>query len=277
MSSLGTDAKDLIARAGHADDPSDADRERIRRTLALTLGGATVVSTTAAAAKIAVSLPGAGAAGALAAPTAWIAPIALWFGLGAAAGLGVVVLTAPEPTAPPTTAALPSRLVPHGHESAHRLAPAASFNQPSPSASPPASPVSEAFSTSKARRSVEPSARAPKAPPITSEIGRARPSATADPPVDSLSEEIHLLGQAQRARAAGRCEVSLNWLAQYALRFPRGALKSESITVEVLCLCELNRDAEAKARAAPWMTAAPDSALAQRLQRSCAGTGSERF
>jgi hypothetical protein len=115
---------------------------------------------------------------------------------------------------------------------------------------------------------------APKARSVASLNRADAPASVAsfdDSKADAFSEEVRLLERAQRARALGQCELALRFLAEYARRFPSGALKSESIGAEVLCLCELGRTTEAKALAHRLVASEPQSALARRLLASCVG------
>jgi outer membrane protein assembly factor BamD (BamD/ComL family) len=84
-----------------------------------------------------------------------------------------------------------------------------------------------------------------------------------------LRDETRLLEQAQRARAAGRADEALRILSAYAARFPGGVLRSESLVMQVLCLCELGRHADAQALAEKLVRLHPESPLVPRLSRSC--------
>jgi hypothetical protein len=260
MNELGPAARSLIAAVGHADDPSDGDQERVRRALALSLGTAVVATTTVGSAAV--------ASGTLAAKATPITHLLLWFGLGAAGGAAVsVAATASWPSAPISEVA-PSAL----------MAPSTPVRQATHSSTLPASPRVESSGPvwlyAPRNPTREPAPRVERAPDDATAIGSSRVATAAFPDSASgFSEEVRLLQLAQHARAAGRCDQSLRLLDEYARRFPRGALGSESLTARALCLCELGRGVEARAQRDRLRELHPGSPHLERLLRSCAGEG----
>jgi hypothetical protein len=266
MTELGPAARSLIAAVGHADDPSDGDQERVRRALALSLGAGAIATTTVGSAAVAGS---AAAGGTLAAKATPIAQLLLWFGLGAAGGVAVSVTAAASwPSAPISEVAPPAVTAPS--------APGPAPRQATHSSRVPASPRVESSGPvwlHPARNPTrEPAARAERATDDATASGPSRVATAAFPDSASgFSEEVRLLQLAQQARAAGRCDQSLRLLDEYARRFPRGALGSESLTARALCLCELGRGVEARAQRDRLGELHPGSPHLERLLRSCAG------
>ena len=111
----------------------------------------------------------------------------------------------------------------------------------------------------------------PKPPPAPTEpaSSAAFPAPAPVMTEGALRDETRLLEEAQRARAQGRAHEALGLLRTYRARFPGGALHSESLVMQVLCLCELGRQADAQALADELVRLHPESPLVPRLSRSC--------
>lgn len=258
MSDLGPDAKELIEQVGDRDGPSRADRERVRRLVSASLAAASTAATSAS-----LAAGAAGSVGTSLAKSIGVAQIALWVGVGSAVGAAVatpVLLSDSAPSGPaPSSRAAPLAPLPRtpapvavakGPASAEAPAPDAGAETPqaAPAQAPPPKP---------APAPVEPASTAafPEPVPAVAEGG--------------LRAETRVLEEAQRARAGGRPDEALRILGTYGMRFPGGVLRSESLVMRVLCLCELGRHAEAQELAEELVRLHPESPLVPRLSRSC--------
>jgi hypothetical protein len=164
----------------------------------------------------------------------------------AAGALGVSALRSTTPAAvPPQPAAPPT---------AQRLEP--------PAVAPPkvaASPVpAAAQSTEKAFE--------PPAPPP--------PARSRSQPGTSLSRELELVREAQRALDRGRPTETLSLLDRHRTEFPKGALTHEAQTLRILALCSAGQRELGHAAAERFLRAQPDSPFARRVRSSC-GVGQE--
>jgi hypothetical protein len=258
MSDLGPDAKGLIEQVGDGDGPSRADRERVRRLVSAGLAAASTAATTAS-----LAAGAAGTAGTSLAKSVGIAQLALWVGVGSAVGAAVsapVLLadaTPPRPAAVESAAAAVDRR-PKPRARVAVPAPLASIEEPAQEAAaetpPPAVPRHPP----------------PKPPPKPAEAANTAAFPTSPVVTEGgLRAETRLLEQAQRARAAGRTDEALRILSTYGTHFPGGVLRSESLVMRVLCLCELGRHGEAQALAEELLRLHPESPLVPRLSRSC--------
>jgi hypothetical protein len=255
MSDLDPDARELIEQVGDRDGPSRADRERVRRLVSASLAAASTAATTAS-----LAAGAAGSVGASLAKSAGVAQIALWVCVGSAVGAAVsapVLLSDAGPSRPAVIA------------------------KPAPTAQWPAQPrsvaVAPALPEEAGDAGVEPAPVVAQQPPTTKPVPTpAEPASTAAFPAPApvvseggLRAETRLLEQAQRARAQGKADEALEILYTYGTRFPGGVLRSESLVMQVLCLCELRRQGEAQTLAEQLVRLHPESPLVLRLSRSC--------
>ena len=107
---------------------------------------------------------------------------------------------------------------------------------------------------SRARESVSPSI----VPPT--------PSA----PAETLAEELVLIREAQSALRSGDADRTLAAVSAHESRFPRGVLRDERTTLEILALCARGDVAAARAAKAAFERSSPGSSHLQRLASSCA-------
>jgi len=258
VSELGREAKELIDRVGDRDGPSRRDRERVRHLVSASLAAASTAATSAS-----LAAGAAGSVGATLAKSAGLSQIALWICVGGVVGAAV--------SAPVLLSDAPSSSIP----SARAVASPKRVRAPSrkqPETTLPSAPLLEADAGTAEAVAARP-APAPKLP-AAAPAESANTAAFPAPPPAATSEgglrgETRLLEQAQRARAAGRADRALQILTSYAARFPGGVLRSESLVMQVLCLCELGRHTEAQALAEQLLKLHPESPLVQRLSRSC--------
>lgn len=285
MSELGPDAKSLLDAASGGDEPSVADRARVRAALgarlAITAAAAgvalTAVSSAAASASSAGTAVGttaagagvgvAGASGAAGASVAGAATIAaplgigmkllLAFGAATAVGVGAVSYVESTPPAPTVIAAPPSVVAPRDPS---RVAPIA------PPSALPVAPASAAPAASTASASASVSALASNAPPSAPAAPAVSTAST-----DAIDRELGLIREAQLALQSGNGARALVLLDEHARRFPAGSLGEEREAARVFALCSLGRTSEARAAADRFLAAFPRSPQAARVRSSCGG------
>jgi hypothetical protein len=117
------------------------------------------------------------------------------------------------------------------------------------------------------------------APPVVLAAPGLRPAQLAPrppaPPLASPSDELPLIHQATQALRDHRTELALQLLGRHAARYPEGALAQERAGLTVLALCQQGRAAEAAPLRDRFLAETPDSPLAGRVRRACAGSASE--
>ncbi len=288
MSELGPDAKSLLDAASGGDEPSVADRARVRAALgarlAITAAAAgvalTAVSSAAASASSAGTAVGttaagagvgvAGASGAAGASVAGAATIAaplgigmkllLAFGAATAVGVGAVSYVESTPPAPTVIAAPPSVVAPRDPSRVAPIAPPSAL----PVAPASAAPAASTASTASASASV--SALASNAPPSAPAAPAVSTAST-----DAIDRELGLIREAQLALQSGNGARALVLLDEHARRFPAGSLGEEREAARVFALCSLGRTSEARAAADRFLAAFPRSPQAARVRSSCGG------
>lgn len=134
----------------------------------------------------------------------------------------------------------------------------------------------EAPQTSKSH--AEPSrARIVPAPSVAPAAGlrdegstmQVTPRARAAASSDTLDTEVALLGEAQRALAAGQYSVALASLDKHAARFPRGALSSEREASRAIALCRSGALSRGQKLAQRYVTQHASSPLCTRVRAAC--------
>ena len=81
--------------------------------------------------------------------------------------------------------------------------------------------------------------------------------------------EVALMRDAQVALRAGNAPRALRLVDEHAQRYPFGALAEEREALRVFALCDLGRTAEAGAEATIFLSAHPQSPIADRVRSSC--------
>jgi hypothetical protein len=242
---LDRTARDLIDAGREGARPSPLAVERVRRAVALELGGGgrerSPRSKFRAAAKLLV--PALAIGGAL-----YAAERARTWGDGSAPVKEVQQAPSPSPKSAP---ARPEPLA-QAADSASALA---------------AGGAARSGPLGSARVAV-------KAPPSTSPVvapsglaGTSGPS----PRADQLGAEIELLARANSAVNAGDAGRALVSLREYDRRFGAGILREERAAASVLALCAAGRTREARAEAERFVRGWPRSPLLSRIEGSCAG------
>jgi hypothetical protein len=282
MKELGPEATRLL-RDGDRFDPPASARDRVQGALTRRLATAVAVGVVAATEAVATgagsAAAGAGAgagamAGWLAAPlTKIIGVVVIGGGIaGGAWGLARVTASTSSPASHSRSAA--SVVAPHSRVDSLRSPAIARDVIPSPPRlSADAAPVPAVALQPAPRRGRPAVARA--APPA-GEHGRpseAKTSATSpavSSPLPLLGAEASLLRQVQTARTSGDASLALALLQRYAETFPAGAMVDVARAEQVLTLCALGRDAEARAIARRLPEDASTSPLTARINQSCA-------
>ncbi|MDC0740200.1 hypothetical protein [Polyangium mundeleinium] len=270
MSELGPEARAILLAGRDGDDPSPADRARLRRALAAAIaaGGASVggegvadAATTklgevASATKIASAAKTSAvfSLGGL----AWKGMLALIVG-GAASAVAILGPTKAHVETPPAATHLEAPAPLGQTPPAQR--PAEVEVQPLealPTDEPPPPPVPAHQNT--------PAVNAPFKRP-------AAPIATNEPPpapvVDPLLAETKRLRAVHGAMKEGDPEQALRLLDETSAGAEGQSLRAERTAARVLALCKLGRVAEARAEAARFLSESPGSPLADRVRKAC--------
>jgi hypothetical protein len=271
MSDLGPEARAIVGVARSADDPTPADRARLRGAVfaAIAAGSAVGAGGAASAAPAVAGAAKAAGAGALASISV-AAKVGVAVAVAALVGAGALVATRPgaEASRAPSSSAVAVVAPP-------RVEPLASSSSAAP-AVPVASPAA------RVEPALEPSVVASAAPRVApkSAIARAAASAAPEPvappspapaaPVeDPLAVEARRLGEVQGALAAGDPARALSLVDEQSAAFSKGELAEERRAARVIALCKLGRVAEARAAADAFLRDHPGSPLADRVRAAC--------
>jgi len=300
MSELHAKARSLIQAIQFADDPTEAEFDRVSDAVnaRIRLGVAAVVLTTAATSagsSSAASTVGAAASSA-ASNTATLAAAASSAGIGGAwvlkalavavvtgamAGTGVVLVsrrTAPSIPSASSTATRPPpafRADPPTERSDPfaRAAPEASSARPSEAkaASMVAIPLMSAAPTAAISIGATPGPVRAKAIPGTPSLVAA-PAETPEEirRNEPLDEEIAQLRAARSSLHDGRPTEALRQLDESAMRFPAGVLAEDREAERIFTLCALGRADDASVQAERFLTLHPRSSYAGSIRSSCA-------
>jgi type IV secretory pathway VirB10-like protein len=253
---LGPEARGLIEDADGVDRATGADKDRIRKRLAVQIGAAAFGSAAGAAG---VAKASGGAAGG----AALVAKL-----IGGAAVVSAVAIGAftvgrheAEATHPPATTTAAS------HDEG-TPAPASSDTAPvAPVEVAPPPAVAEPPRVAPA----PPAPRGPRptqgAPAATTAPPPAAPSASVKP--TETEGEAALLSRAQAALAAGDGLTALEILDMHARKYPNGVLADQRETDRVLAICAIGRVAAAREAAERFLAAHPRSAQAARVRKAC--------
>jgi hypothetical protein len=279
---LGSNARSILEAGREGDNPTSADRARVKKALMRTIAASTALGASTAA--------GAAVKGAVVADAAvkatsiglgikvlGVAALALAVG----AGVWMQRASSPDPVAAPAaassvavaaTAGGSSRVAPV--ESADVAPPRVAITDQAAPAGPgelapvekPRAPSTPAAPRVAAREPVErpeeePSAVTPA--PIPAPIAAQAPAAI--PAEDPLAAETRHLREAHGALQAGDPQKALALLDEQG-----GQLGEERAAARVLALCQLGRTAELEAARAAFLRDHPRSPLADRVRGRCA-------
>jgi hypothetical protein len=147
--------------------------------------------------------------------------------------------------------------------------------------SPPRGPVSSPASEPVDVRPRPPVVREvpapiPSAVPAPAEEAKAPKRAPARAPSDDVREEIRLLDHARAALLQRAPSRALERLAQYAQRFPRGALRQEAAVLRIEALRGQGDQAQAAALAQQFLAKHPGSPHAERVMAAAASAKAAR-
>ncbi len=272
-----------LVEAGRADEPTAADRVRVRAQLAVKLGlpFASVAaepllrtSSTAGGAPsttaTATATPPAGAASASAPMVVSLGKaifaVAL-VGTGTfAAGYftgssGALTSTTPIATPASTVLAPPATRTQVESSAVVRAEP-----PPAVATAAPSVASTTAASTARGARDTSESESAASRAPAASV--RTVPSSSAQP-LSTLTAELDLLRAAQAALRSNDAERSLGLLDELHGRYPDGVLREEQAAARVLALCAAERPAEARGAARSFLATWPKSLHADRVRAAC--------
>jgi hypothetical protein len=249
MTGLGPESNALLEVARDGDEPTHADRDRVRaaieRRLALGAGaglGAAMAAKSAAAAS----------------PAGLLAKALVTAGIVCAVGVTAwqVARTPPRSAAPTMSLATPIAPAPIDAPThvAEALIGAPSVPAPAPS------------SSEEHRRLLSSAQALPIQGAVAASSTRSA-AATGD-----VAAEVRLLDQAHTAMRAGDAERALGLLEDHGRRYPRGALGEERDAARIAALCALGRIAEARDATDRFLRAAPRSPQAGALRASCGGS-----
>jgi hypothetical protein len=274
MNALSQDARALIDGVLKRDDPTDADKARVRIRLAAELGAAAFATLALSAAGTAASAGttalaasgGASASGNAAQGTTWSLLSKLSLSAAALAlAAGVLWLSggereqrntrapaeraAPQVVSAPTPAAL--AFAKAARDEAAANAPVNETVAPRIAAAQEAAPRGESKHVAAPRKVAASQVEAPAAAPTASTLG----------------QELKMLAEAQAALRAGAPERALALAAQHRASFPDGVMKEERQGIEALAGCALGRDYRAQAE--QFLQSAQSSPLAARVRKAC--------
>jgi hypothetical protein len=237
---LGEDARAVINSGRAALVPTPLQRRRLRRSLYARLAAGT-----AAVAVVGLSTWGAYA-------KLGLAVVALVSAV-AGASLWLSSPNARSGEAPPATGRERSFLLDRGAPAQEDAEPAAAFTRP-PEASVDVGPAPEQAKS----HSVEPLRPAARAPRSSHET-------------NPLEEEVRLLSAARKALGKGSPAQALTYLQTYDRVVRAGVLAEERAVTGILVSCALGSVDQARQQARRFRARFPGSALASRVDRSCAG------
>ncbi|MDI1448370.1 hypothetical protein [Polyangium sp. 6x1] len=266
MSELGPEARAILLAGRDGDDPSPADRARVRRGLAAAIaaGGAASVGGESVAdgatrklgeAASATNIAGAAKAGAVFSlgGLAWKGMLALIVG-GAASAVAILGPTEARVEAPPAATHLEAP-APLGQTPPAQMPVEVQPQAVLPTNEPPPPPAPAHPSAA----AVNAPSKRPAAPVATNE----------PPPADTLLAETKRLRAAHGAMQGGDPEQALHLLDETSAGAEGQSMRAERTAARALALCKLGRVAEGRAEAARFLAESPGSPLADRVRKAC--------
>jgi hypothetical protein len=292
VNDLNEDDRALLDLVRGGDEPTSADRHRVRAALAAQLGlGAGLVSGSAGA-----------SGGALASPwlVGWAAKILVTaVVVGELTGASAVAYRSMRPAAlaartvgvrspreaPPSPMPEAMTAAPASVAATPPAAFAPAIDRDAPAPAPPRRvpganpPLANAKPPALAIAEDPPSAGPPGASPAEMSLTPSEPPSPPPaalpmpPPLSPTTLEIEtpLVGGAVAALHGGDAARALALLDEHARRFPTGALAQERMVERIAALCALRRQGEARSAAAAFLSSHGGSPLAERVRASCGG------
>ena len=257
MSDLDPSEQSLLDSLREADEPTDADRERVRSAvlakIALASGAAAATATTAKAASGAATSAGA------ATPSAGLAALMAAHGKAAVAvvalagmGVGAWWVVQDRPASAPAEPAIDATVTSRPGKPATPATPASAVEANAPPEKAEPSPSEDTATT-----------RASSGPPAGAV--RSRP----DPDTGGLDREMRLIGAAQQAMRQGDPGRALQLLDEHASEHPSGVLTEERAGARAIALCKAGRTTEGQSAAKRFLAKNPRSPLAARIRAAC--------
>jgi hypothetical protein len=237
MTDLDSRARALIDAAREGDQPSRADRDRIKHTVLLR----------AAAVGATASIAGAATAGTLSV-AAKVGAVVLVATLAGGGTVGVIRLREARHAASPSrqqTAHARTVIAPK----VERMMPEAPA-EAVPEMVVPARPESKVHRAEKPRKLAEP----------------APPESNAE---DHINAEVTVLKRAREALRVGHPAQALRALAEYDRLFGRGALGEERQAMAAIALCQVKPGPASSTQAEAFIRSAPASPLVERVRAAC--------
>ena len=116
---------------------------------------------------------------------------------------------------------------------------------------------------------------APGGPQDTQSVApeAANSASAAAPKLDTIDEEVSLLGSAHASLRAGRASEALAKLAEHKRRFPASKLAESREVARIIALCQAGQRETARAAAEVFLATRSGSPLANRVRTVCADTG----
>jgi hypothetical protein len=250
MTRIESPEMQLVELLRSADDPTDSDRDRIRKNVALQIAAGAALSATLVAAERSAWLVRWGAL------SGWVKGTTLAVAL-VAAGSGVSLLAMHHGAPPPAVDVSSSNAV--------KLLPAAKANEQSTARSSD-SPAQNVAATAPVQESKLEESRASSRPQA---IAPAAARASSRNGAGDLEAELELLGSAQKSLKAGQPEEALKALDEHQRRFPAGSLAFERVGVRTVALCQAGRFSEGRTAARSYLRKVPNSVLSKRIRVAC--------
>lgn len=226
----------LLGLLRQSDEPTDADRARVRAAIAVALVPGATVATAAVAGRRVVGLS-------RLARVPGIAKALSTVGLLGVVGAGLSWYLMSEP---------PSETLVVIQRPAQAVVPPIEQPGSDSELSPPAGVSVEALPT-------QTDGQLP---------GRGRPSAATGSNGD-LDAELRIIAAAQKSLKGGNAREALARLSEHEQRFPHGILSLERAGVRTIALCQAGRTAEGRAAAEGYLRQAPNSVLEKRIRVAC--------
>ena len=234
MNDLNSQARAIVEAARDADEPSPADRARIKHAILVQVA-AGVVASTAAAGTLTVGMS----------LGMKIGLLVLSVSLVGGGAVGVVHWQGKHRTASLTTP---------------MARPTAIKREALPAATPvvaPSSAIAPVQTESKVRQPDKPRK-------LVAQGGADRTS-----PEDPLNAEVAVLGRAREELRLGRPAQALEALLEYDRRFGKGVLGEERQAIAAIAACQVHPGPSARAQAQAFMHSTPKSPLLDRVRAAC--------
>jgi hypothetical protein len=265
---LGPAARAIVEGGRAGDDPTEADRARVKAALMLSLAGGAAAASAASAAGSASSAGAAKGASTAGAVAKVIAALAI-----AGAVVGIISIGLQPPAAKARSgealgASLPAREV---EDAARELEEpdVGAAAAPTTNADPAAAVIAATKAPGGAKASGG-ALRQEGASVTAASSSKVMAKAAAASTGSTLEAETRKLREAHSAMRSGDPARALELLDEQSTAFAGGELRQERAAARVLALCQAGRAAEASAESARFLRDNPSSPLADRVRAACA-------